>query len=143
MLVEKLKQIAQTNDWKFNYGPDGWQNLGDYQLDDNKPFEERNKYLLLLWKDKTNRLNIHAGIDGYTFDGEFVFLVRSKMSDPSYAYKHETHIKNLEPLTELICNSFDPCDRWTVKAWKEIEVTDAYDANMDGLKIKFTIQYGN
>lgn len=146
MLVESLKQIvsqfvAQGLKWNFNYGKDHWQNTANYPDDAELPFAERQKYLLLLWKDRTFAVNKHGAVTGYTFDGEMVLLVRSKISDPTYDYKYETHIKNLETETEKLFNAIPDCDGWTIKAWKETEVENLYDANMDGLKIRFTFEY--
>ncbi len=146
MLVESLKQIVSNFvtlglHWHFEYGKEHWLNLGDYPEDGTLPFADRQKYLQLLWKDKDLTLNKHGGIEGYTYVGEMVLLVRSKLSDPDYDYKYETHIKNLETEALLLFNNILDCDGWTVKAWKEIEVENEYDTNMDGLKIRFTMEY--
>lgn len=142
MLVESLKEIVSNlPTWNFNYGKDHWQNLGDYPEDAELPFVDRQKYLLLLWKDRTFAVNKHGAVTGYTFDGEMVLLVRSKISDPTYDYKYETHIKNLETETERLFNAIPDCEGWTIKSWKEIEVENEFDTNMDGLKIRFTFEY--
>lgn len=153
MLVENLKEIVtQFNSnippstplkgkWNFSYGKEHWQNLGDYEEDSTMPFENRQKYLLLLWKDRTFALNNQRAVQGYSFDGEMVLLVRSKISDESYNYKYETHIKNLEAQAERLFNGFSDCDGWNIKNWKEIEVENEFDTNMDGLKIRFTIEF--
>ena len=153
MLVENLKGIVnnfnskipvatpQLGRWNFNYGKEYCQNLEDYPLDAELPFPDRQKYLLLLWKDRDFDINKHGAVTGYRYDGEMVLLVRSKLSDPSYEYKYETHIKNLEAQSEKLFNAFLDCDGWTIKLWKEIEVENAFDTNMDGLKIKFSLEY--
>ncbi|MHC0442323.1 hypothetical protein [Flavobacterium sp. 3-210] len=149
MLVESLKQIvsqfntatAPNPKWTFKYGKDYWQNRGDYPPDELLPFVDRQKYLFLLWKDRGFAINKHGAISGTRYDGEMVLLVRSKFSDPTYDYKYETHIKNLEAESERVYNAFSDCDGWTITAWKETEVENEYDTNMDGLKIKFTIEY--
>lgn len=149
MLVEKLKEIvsqfntatAPNPKWNFKYGKDEWQNTGDYKEDHALPFFDRQKYLFLLWKDRGFVINKHGAVTGSKFEGEMVLLVRSKISDPTYDYKYETHIKNLEAETEKIYNSFSDCDGWTFTYWKETEVSNIYDTNMDGLKIKFTVEY--
>lgn len=153
MLVESLQQTVDLfnadisnltplkGKWNFNYGKEHWQNLGDYPLDAELPFTDRQKYLLLLWKDRTFNLDTNGSVKGYNFDGEMVLLVKSKISDEDYNFKYETHIKNLEALTERLFNTFSDCDGWTIKAWKEIEVENEFDTNMDGLKIRFTVEY--
>jgi hypothetical protein len=153
MLVENLKLLISSlnqnipsstplkGKWNFNYGKEHWQNLGDYVNDVHMDFIDRQKYLLLLWKDRSFVLNSQGGIQGYSYDGEMVLLVRSKISDPTYNYKYETHIKNLEGQTERLFNGFSDCDGWTIKSWKEVEVSNEFDTNLDGLKIRFTIEF--
>lgn len=153
MLVERLKGIVGNfnslipaatpllGKWNFNYGKEYWQNKGDYPLDAELPFAERQKYLLLLWKDRGFAINKHGAVTGYRYDGEMVLLVRSEISDPTYDYKYEIHIKNLEAESEKLFNAFLDCDGWTITTWKEIEVENEFDTNMDGLKIKFKLEY--
>jgi len=153
MLVETLQETVNSlnanipiltplkGKWNFNYGKEHWQNLGDYVLDHELPFADRQKYLLLLWKDRGFSLDTNGSIKGLTFDGEMVLLVRSKISDPTYQYKYETHIKNLEALSEMLFNTFGECDGWLIKSWKEVEVSNEFDTNLDGLKIRFTIEF--
>lgn len=143
MLVEELKSIAQSFDWKFDYGKEYWQNRGDFPEDENLPFEDRNKYLLLLWKDREFIINKYGAIEGVNFQGEMLFVVRSKISDPTYQYKYDTHIKKLEECTKSLFEAFSDCDGWKIKAWKETEVANRFDTCMDGLKINFTIEYSN
>lgn len=142
MLVEKLRAISESAGWQFNYGADYWQNLQDLPDDSNLKFSERLKYLMLLWKDRDLILNEYSVITGYKFDGEMVLCVRSTLQDPDYNFKYEEHIKHLEDETEKMFENFSVCEAWTVKAWREIEVSNQFDANVDGLKIKFTI-YNN
>ena len=141
MLVEKIKEIVTNlTNWNFNYGKDHWQNREDYPNDGDLVFALRKKYLMLIYKDRTFGINSYGAIENYVFDGELVLMVRSKISDEDYNYKYETHIKNLELETEKLYNSFDDCEGWTIKSWKETEVENSYDANMDGIKIRFSMQ---
>lgn len=151
MLTEKLKQvILELNNnepigfrdlWTFVYGNNEWQNLGDYPNDENISFEQRKKYLLLLWQDREHILSDNGSIIGWTFSGDAILSLRSKLSDPTYEYKYETHIKNLYGVSERIVNMFGDCDNYVIKRWKEVEVSDMYDTNMDGLKLSFTIEF--
>jgi hypothetical protein len=146
MLVEKIKHIInqfenQGLNWDFNYGKEHWQNLKDFKLDAALPFQNRQKHLLLLWKDRTATLNNYGTEEGSVFDGEMVLLVRSKISEKDYNYKYETHIKNLESETKRLMNQLSTCDGWILKTWKEIEVENEFDTNLDGLKIRFTIEF--
>lgn len=104
------------------------------------PFAQRAKYFLFLWKDRDYILNEFGGIEGYTYEAETILAVRSRISDKDYEYKYETHIKNLEQEVEKIFEEFSVCEEWTIKRWKEIEVENEYDTNLDGLKVRFTVQ---
>ena len=139
MIVEKLKAIATTNGWTFDYGPPHWMNLHQLPDESEKSFEERTKYLFLLWKDNDYKINEYGAIEGNTYTGEAMFTVRSKLSDGTYMYKYEEHIKKLEELIKTLYQGFQGCDGWKITRWKTIEVTDEYDTNLDGLKIEFTI----
>ncbi|MEC4050656.1 hypothetical protein OX284_014550 [Flavobacterium sp. SUN046] len=148
MLVDQFKTIVNSfnsngnSTWNFEYGADHWQNLKSSLVDEQQiQFILRQKYLLLLWKDRSFIINDQGAIEGCQYDGEFVLTVRSKISDPTYEYKYETNIKNLESQTEMIFNEFSDCDGWCIKKWKETEVENLWDDNMDGLKVSFTIEW--
>lgn len=141
MLVERLKEACDSIGWNFNYGRGHWQNLNDFPDDGNKPFALREKYFLLLWKDRDFKINNYGAVVGYSFEGEAVLCVRSKISDKDYNFKYEEHIKNLEIEAEKLFEDFTICEDWTLKRWKEIEVENEYDTNMDGLKVRFTVEF--
>ncbi len=150
MLVEKIKELtADLNTpfnegeekYHFNNGGHHWQNLNDSKDDSLEPFEDRNKFILLLWQDRDRKFSDYSVVIGVEWTGEMLLLVRSKFSDPDYNYKYDTHIKNLYEESEAISDYFGFCDGWTVKRWKETEVENAYDNNMDGLRISFTLNY--
>lgn len=140
MLVEKIEQIASNLGFEFKYGKDHWQNLGDWPDDADLPLIDRKKYMQLLWKDRTGKMNGYGAEEGCTFDGEFVLSVRSRLSDPDYKFKYDTHIKGLEALLQGVQDKINDCDGLTLKGWKETEVENLYDANMDGLKVTFKIE---
>jgi len=141
MLVEKFKEICEAIEWQFNYGGGHWQNLQDFPDDADLDFEERQKYFLMLWKDREFKLNEYNAISGFSFTGEFVLCVRSRITDIDYNYKYENNIKPLEQEVSRMFEHFTSCDDFTIKRWKEIEVENEYDTNLDGLKIQFTIDY--
>ena len=141
MLVERLKEACDSIGWNFNYGRGHWQNLNDFPDDSQYPFPQRAKYFLLLWKDRDFKINDYGAVVGYSFEGEVVLCVRSKISDADYNFKYEEHIKNLEIEAEKLFEDFTSCEEWTMKRWKEIEVENEYDTNLDGLKVRFTVEF--
>ena len=139
MIVDKFKEIATQLGYHFDYGPNHWINLNDLKDDTEKDWNDRKKILLLLWKDRDFKLNEYGAIDEYRFTGEFLLTVRSKLSDGQYMFRYEEYIKRLELLIEDVFNALDDCDGWVIYRWKESEVTNQYDTNLDGIKVSFTI----
>ena len=95
----------------------------------------------MLWKDREHLIGEYSSVIGYSFTGEMIISVRSKITDPTYSYKYETHIKNLYSESERLMNMASDCGGFEVKRWKDTEVIDQFDTNMDGLKISFTLEY--
>lgn len=139
-LVNELNPPAPAEPlFHYAYGKDHWQNLADHSKDENKPFEERNKYFKLLWVDDDPRFNSFSAAESIKCDGELLILASSKLSDPSYEYKYDTHIKKLKELAMQFVNMISDCDNYQVTRWKMIEVENIYDENLDGLKVQFSI----
>ncbi|WP_298118108.1 hypothetical protein [Flavobacterium sp.] len=125
----------------YTYGKDHWQNLCDHEKDGQLPFEERNKYFKLLWVDEEPTFNQYSAIETIKYDGELLILASSKISDATYQYKFETHIENLKALAYDFQEKLSSdCDGWLIKAWRIVEVENIYDNNLDGVKVRFTIQ---
>ncbi len=143
MLVEKIKEISGERNLQFNYGAEYWQNLQDLKDDTDLDFDERQKYLLLLWKDRDLTLSEYSAIIGYQFEGEMILCVRSRIDDPDYNFKYEKNVSKLEALSTNILSGFSICSNWQVESWHETEVINQYDTNIDGLKIRFTVIYNN
>jgi len=142
MIVDYTDQFATTVlGYKFQYGAKEWQNLLDAEDDTMLTFEEKQKYLLFLWKDRKLIINEHGGIEGFKFKGELLLMVRSKLSDESQETKYKDAVEHLQSESIKIMLSYLDCDGFWVKDWNEIEVYDEFDTNMDGLKIQFTIEF--
>ncbi|MBW2961283.1 hypothetical protein [Mesonia aestuariivivens] len=142
MIVDYTEQFAENNlGYKFQYGAEHWQNLIDAEDDTSIPFEEKQKYLLFLWHDEEDKLNEHGATEALTYTGEFLLMVRSKLSDESQETKYKDAVRYLKGEASKVLEGYLNCDGYTVKRWKKIEVYDEFDTNMDGLKIQFTIEY--
>lgn len=150
MLQEKIKSTVNSFNapepaeplFHFAYGKDHWQNLCDHEKDGTLPFEERNKYFKLLWVDDDDVRNEYSAKTGCTYTGELLVLASSKISDASYEYKYETHIKKLKELADEFAEKLLDCDNWQIKKWTKIEVENIYDNNLDGVKVKFIMYHG-
>lgn len=127
----------------YAYGKDHWQNLCDHEKDGQLPFEKRNKYFKLLWVDEDYKFNEYSAVTGCNYDGELIVLASSKITDPSYQYKFDTHIKNLKEYAENFREQLlNGCgNNWKVLVWKVTEVENLFDNNLDGIKIRFTMYH--
>jgi hypothetical protein len=149
-LQEKIKELVNGMNapepaqplFHYAYGKDHWQNLCDHDKDGQLPFEQRNKYFKLLWVDEDDVLNEYSAVEGCNYSGELLILASSKLSDASYEYKFETHIKKLKELANSFRDKISDCDNWIVKSWTKVEVENIYDNNLDGIKVRFRIYHG-
>ena len=140
MITDYTKDIAAALEMGYQYGAAHWQNLIDAADDTAKAFAEKKKYLLFLWHDEDDILNQHGGCEGHTFTGELLLMVRSKISDESQETKYRDAVKHLKDIANEVRDQYQDCDGYWVKKWTKIEVYDEFDTNMDGLKIRFTIE---
>lgn len=139
MLVNKFKTLCEGLDWFFDYGDYHWQNLND--LKDDTEAANQEIAFLLLWKDRDKTLNDYNEVTAETFEGEFLLVVRSKMDDPSHLDKYEKRISKVEDKAGTFQALISDCDNLFIKQWKESEVENVLDTNVDGLKVKFRIRH--
>lgn len=146
-LQETLKETVdgynvglQNPLFHYAYGKDHWQNICDHEKDGQLPFEERNKYIKLLYVDEDPQFNQFNGIEKIAYTGECLFLASSHLADPSYEYKFETHIKKLKDFCYELRDTLTDCgSNLEIIKWTITEVENIYDNNLDGVKVKFTI----
>lgn len=141
MIVDKLKEACNALGWHFNYGAHHWQNLQDFALDYDVPFEERQKYFLLLWQDRELVLNEYGAIETQLFECEFVFCVRSQMEDQDYNFKYQNNIKGLKAEALKLFEHITSCDGLLITKWRETEIENVYDTNLDGIKVTLNMTY--
>lgn len=139
MLVDKFKEIAEGLGWFFNYGDYHWQNLNDFE--DDTELIEQSIAFLLLWKDREKHINDFNVVVAETFEGEFIMAVRSRIDDADHNSKYEQRIKQIENKTGAFSDLITDCDSLFIQYWKETEVENALDTNVDGIKVKFRIRH--
>jgi len=142
MLVTKLQNICIELDLEFNYGDYNWQNLQDLRDDVNSSQElEQQKHFLLLWKDRDKGYSDFNVLLSETFTGEFLLVERSDFGEKDYNFKYSNHIAQIESLLNLLAQYFSDCEDWTIIRWKETEVHNQFDTNVDGIKVNFTLKH--
>lgn len=139
-IVDYTEALATTLGYQYQYGQMHWQNLIDAAEDTEMPFADKKKYLLFLWHDEEDTINEHGGCEGQTITGELLLMVRSQLSDESQETKYRDAVKHLKTVSNNVRDAYVDCDKFRVKNWRKIEVYDEFDTNMDGLKIRFTIE---
>jgi hypothetical protein len=140
MIVDQTEQIAVRMELVYQYGSAHWQNLIDADDDTSSNFENKTKYLLFLWHDEDDKINEYGSCEGHNFTGELLIMVRSRISDESQETKYKAAVQYLKTVADELRDQYVDCEGFRVKQWKKIEVYDEFDTNMDGLKIRFTIE---
>lgn len=140
-IVRILEDIAVQQQLEYHYGKKAVLNLLDGSAEADKI------YLLHEFTNRKSEYNSSGTkIIAANYDGKF-FLV--KHSDFSQQFFTETgtaepskYVTNIEPLLQVftaIGNSL-ACTQAAVTQWDNIDVTDALDANMDGLLCTYRIR---
>jgi len=140
-IVRILQDIALSKGIEYHYGKRAALNLLDGSLDPTKIF---------MLHEFTNRKSEYNStgtrIIAANFEGKF-FLVKHSDYDQQYFQEVGTqetskYTTNIEPLLNVfnqIGNELG-CLDFTVSQWDNIDVTDALDANMDGLLCSYRIK---
>ena len=145
-IVRILQDIAASKNLVYHYGKKAALNLLDGSLEANKIF---------MLHEFTNRKSEYNSsgtkITSVSYEGK-LFLVKHADYDQHYFAERATeetskYTTNIEPLLQVfgsIGNSL-ACLEAEVTQWDNIDITDALDANMDGLlcsyHIRIPVQY--
>jgi hypothetical protein len=145
-IVHILRDLALSNNLEYHYGKKAALNLLDGSLDPAKIF------LLHEFTNRKSEYNTSGTkITAANYEGKF-FLVKHSDYDLQYfaersseqTSKYATNIAPLLSVFETLGNAL-ACLGTEVAQWDNVDVTDALDANMDGLlctyKVKVTGNY--
>ena len=140
-IVRILQDIALSKNLDYHYGKKAALNLLDGSLDPNKIF------LLHEFTNRKSEYNTSGTkITAANYEGKF-FLVKHADFDQQYfaergneeTSKYSTNIAPLLSVFEETGNAL-ACLGAEVTQWDNIDVTDALDANMDGLLCSYKIR---
>ncbi len=127
-----LKNIAEENDWSFEYARTDYQNLYD-------DIETERTYLFVDPITTDSKFS-SAGNETLTYSGK-LFLLLSSDVDEEYSNKYVQYIKPLfEDARNLIIGAF-ACSQYEVNIFKTTEVINLFDQNLDGLLINYSVTY--
>ena len=140
-IVRILQDIAQAKGLEYHYGKKAALNLLDGTAQPGKIF------LLHEFTNRKSEYNTSGTkITAANYEGKF-FLVKHADFDQQYFAETGTqdtskYTANIEPLLEVftaIGNAL-ACLTAEVTQWDNIDVTDALDANMDGLLCSYSLK---
>lgn len=142
MLVEKIKEIASTKGLDFKIGDEHWHNLIDAVDDVDLEFENKKVYLLL-FSEKESRQYGNFSVSKDDRNATFLLAVRSRISDPSFEFKYDNHIKPLKELARSIEEeNFLLCDDLSLKSYSIEEWRENYlDTNLDCVEVRVSVEY--
>lgn len=140
-IVRILQDIATEKELEYHYGKKAALNLLDGDLDNTKIF------LLHEFTNRKSEYNTSGTrIAAYIYEGKF-FLVKHSDYDQQYFREkgqEETskYTMNIEPLLTVFSEIGNTmaCAGLDVTQWDNIDVTDALDANMDGILCTYRIK---
>lgn len=143
-IVRILQTIAESRNLTYHYGKKAALNLLDGTLEPDTIF------LLHEFTNRKSEYNASGTkIVAANYEGKF-FLVKHSDFDQHYFAEvgdSETskYTTNIEPLLNVFANIGNSlaCTGYTVNQWDNIDVTDALDANMDGLLCTYKIHIPN
>ena len=146
MLVNKFKELAESLNWVFNYGNLEFQNLLDLPVNIDVETDEGTEevtatYFLLLWSDEDPEFDEFNNVISETFEGQFVLAERSEITEKDFNYKYETHIRKMRGKVKSFMALISACDKWHISKFKNTVVSDALDANVDGIQVSFRVRY--
>ncbi|MCR5863057.1 hypothetical protein LRS05_13385 [Flavobacterium sp. J372] len=142
-IVRILQQIAEDKNLSYHYGKKAALNLLEGSL------EADTTYLLHEFTNRKSEYNRSGTkIIGANYEGKFFLVKQSDLTQGYFDPAEDSASKysdNIEPLLSIfnsIGNALS-CLDFTVEQWDNIDITDALDANMDGLLCSYKIRVPN
>jgi len=140
-IVRILQDIALDKNIEYHYGKKAALNLLDGTLEPDKIF---------MLHEFTNRKSEYnttgTAIIAANYEGKFFLVKHSDYDQQYFAERGEEstskYTTNIEPLLQVfnaLGNTLG-CTDLTVTQWDNIDVTDALDANMDGILCSYKIK---
>jgi hypothetical protein len=139
-IVKILHNLAEARQLEYHYGKKAALNLLDGTADPNKA------YLLHEFTNRKSNYNqTGTRIESVAYEGKFFLVKHADYSLHMYAETGATedgkYATGIAPLIDVFTTLGNDlaCMQYTVTQWDNIDVTDALDANMDGLLCSYKI----
>jgi len=131
-MYEILKQIAEDNEWVFDYSRADYQNLYDEMTID--------KIHLFVDPITTASTFSQSGNESKSCYGKFMILVSSDI-DEDYQQKYNNNIKPLIDDSLQILKDTLNCQELLINKFETLEVINLFDFNLDGLLINYNVMF--
>ncbi|MFI8379622.1 hypothetical protein [Leeuwenhoekiella sp. NPDC079379] len=130
-MYEELKNIAEQNNWVFEYSRRDFQNL----------YNETENDSIYLFVDPIRidtNFDEYGGEESLQYSGSFM-VVKSSDVDEDYDTHYQSYIKPvIESATKTISNTLR-CSDFNIQSWSTVEVINALDYNFSGVIVSYTI----
>ena len=139
-IVRILQNLAAQHQLEYHYGKKAALNL----LDGNP--DVGTTYLLHEFTNRKGEYNqTGTAIVANAYTGKFFLVKQSDFTQPYFAGRDSEpgkYTQNIEPLLEVFRSLGNAlaCIGAVVTQWENIDVTDALDANMDGLLCSYSVR---
>lgn len=129
-MYEFLKEIAENNDFVFEYSRSDYQNLYNGM--------EISKIHLFVDPITIDSQFSDTGHETKTYTGKFMLLVSSDV-DEDYKTKYNDHIKPLITDSTQIIKDSILCSDHEINKFQTVEVINLFDVNLDGVLVNYSI----
>lgn len=131
-MYDILKQIATDNSYGFTYARKDFQNLHDV-------VETVNPHIFLDPVQTDKAFGEYNQVERKTYTGSFMILLSSDI-DEDYDTRYQTYIKPLIDTALGTISTAISCDEsLQLTNWRETEVINVFDYNMDGILVTYTV----
>ena len=131
-MFETFKNIADSNDWYFEYGRPDYQNL----YEDVTSGGTIHFFLEPIVTDSTFS---DTGFEIITYSGKFMLFVSSDV-DETYTYKYENYIKPIINNSLKTVKSTLNCLEADINKFQVVEVINVFDTNVDGVLVNYSLR---
>lgn len=142
-IVRILQDIAEGNNITYHYGKKAALNL----LEAPSEMDADTVYLLHEFTNRKSEYNTTGTkIIAANYEGKFFLVKHSNLDQPVFDERGtestSKYTQNIEPLLSVFATIGNQlaCAEYEVMQWDNIDVTDALDANMDGILCTYRIK---
>lgn len=132
-MYDKLKSIAETNNWVFTYARKDYSNLYDEDIDVNIP------HLFVDPIELDEIFDEYNNVESTNYNGSFMLLLSSDIDEEDYNSRYQKYIKPIINTSLQSIKDELQCEEITIQSWRVVEVIDVFDFNLDGVLVTFSI----